>query len=257
MAEGSGVLRSLLRLVMPQYCRECGQRLMTDENPFFCPACWSRPQRIRPPYCTVCGKPHGTMVGYGMPTNFPCAECRAKRRHEVRRVYAAAAYEGAVAATVKILKHERKIHAAPLLAQLVQEFVAREMIDRPPYDVLVPVPIHYVRQRERGFNHSTVLAHLIQPCFAPAAVSEECLARVRPTRPQQSLPAAERPANVRGAFQVPAGVDIHGKQVLLVDDVVTTGSTVSECAKALRRAGAAAVDVITPTVTLHVQDVLV
>jgi ComF family protein len=112
------------------------------------------------------------------------------------------------------------------------------------YDVIVPVPLHPERLRWRGFNQSLILSRAIGSA-QHVAVDPFLLERIRPTVPQPQLNESERRANVRGAFAVSAPQRLDGKQVLLVDDVYTSGATVEECAKALRRGGAAVVDVFT------------
>ncbi len=106
---------------------------------------------------------------------------------------------------------------------------------------LVPVPLGRPRQRERGFNQAALLAERLAPALG-VAVRPRWLARVRDTQPQSDLGAAERHANVRGAFA--ARAEVAGHHVVVVDDVLTTGATVAECARALRAAGAARVGVV-------------
>ncbi len=126
------------------------------------------------------------------------------------------------------------------LGELMLEF-AREEMELSIYDCLAPVPLHPVRQRDRGFNQSLLLAEYLSAAHANLPV-DQSLRRIRPTRAQSSLKSEERAANVRGAFAVVEG-SVEGKTILLIDDVITTSGTVSECARALRRAGAAEVDV--------------
>jgi ComF family protein len=112
------------------------------------------------------------------------------------------------------------------------------------YDAIVPVPLHKIRLRHRGFNQARLLAREILPAFLNATL-DESLQRIRPTRVQSRLlNEKERAANVVGAFAVPHEQSFDKKTVLLIDDVVTTGETVAECATALRRAGAQRVDIL-------------
>jgi ComF family protein len=234
-------LRTLKGLIFPIFCKECGVRLHTEENGFFCPACWERSPRIERPFCTGCGRPHQQMVGLGARGNFPCAQCRAKPNRHIRRTFAPAIYDGAVAEAIKLLKFGGRERLAGPLSEMLVEFAQAEM-EPEAYDLLVPVPLHKVRQRARGFNQSKLLAEQILPIF-PTAVIDESLKRIRPTRTQSKLQGTDRHSNVRGAFAV-FGDTCKGKTILLVDDVVTTTGTVTECARALRRAGAGAVDVL-------------
>lgn len=235
-------------LLFPQFCRQCGSRLLTEENGYFCPACWEASPRITRPFCTCCGRPHQSMVGLGARANFPCADCRARPPRHVGRIYGAAVYDGPLGEAVRLLKFQGKRRLAGPIGEVMAGFAEQEM-DIAGYDLLVPVPLHTVRARARGFNQSALLAAEIAPRFAGARISE-ALHRIRPTRTQSKLHGEEeRRANVRGAFAA-LGEGFHGKRVLLIDDVVTTAVTVSECAAALRRAGAQEVDVFAATLAV-------
>ena len=238
---------SVKNLLLPIHCKACDQRLLTEENGFFCPQCWESSPLIERPFCSRCGRPHQSMVGYGARSNFPCADCRARPSRYIRRIYGAAVYDGAVEMGIKLLKFSDKERLAGPLAELLTAFAEREM-DAEAYALLIPVPLHRVRERSRGFNQSRLLAERVLPAF-PRARLDESLRRIRPTRVQTRATGKERRANVRGAFAV-LGDACKGKTVLLVDDVVTTGSTVSECAAALHRAGAANVDVLAVALTV-------
>ncbi len=240
---GSAWSVALKNVFLPVFCRECGCALLTEENGFFCPACWARPERIERPFCCVCGRPHRERVGFGMAVDFRCMDCRAARTEPYRRVWAACDYDGAIAEAIKRLKFNARPRLAGPLAEEIVAYAEREM-DVGAYDALVPVPLHRVRRRARGFNQSELLAARVLPSF-PRARLDTSLRRIRPTRTQSGLTSdAARRENVKGAFAVDSGRSFAGETVLLLDDVVTTGGTVAECAKALRRAGAKTVDVI-------------
>lgn len=230
-----------LDLVYPQFCKACGERLFDLENGFFCPSCWEAAGRIAPPYCTCCGKPHGNLIGFVIPENYPCADCREKPNPHLTVIRAAAVYEGAIEQAVKILKFRGRVRAARPLGELMRDFAVQQL-DCDAYARVVPVPLHRVRQRERGFNQSVLLAREIMPAF-PGATLDEQLKRIRPTLTQSKLRGDVRHSNVRGAFAY-LGQDLAGARVLLIDDVVTTAGTVTECARILKKAGAARVDVL-------------
>jgi len=233
---------TLKNLLLPIFCKACGMRLLDEENGFFCPTCWEASPRIERPCCSRCGRPHEQMVGYGARANFPCSACRDRPNRHIGRVFGAARYEGAVEQAIKLLKFHDKPRLVRPLGELLTSFAEEEM-DGAAYDLLVPVPLHRVRLRARGFNQSALLAAAVLPFF-PQATLDESLRRIRPTRTQSKLQGSARRGNVRGAFAV-LGDTVKGKRVLLVDDVVTTMGTVTECAAALRRAGARSVDVLT------------
>lgn len=241
--DGSGWSLTLKNVFLPIFCRECGCALLTEENGFFCPACWTRPERIERPFCSLCGRPHRERIGFATAGDFPCADCRGKRPAPYRRVWAACDYSGAIAEAVKLLKFQGKPRLAAPLAEEISRYAEREM-DVEAYDAIVPVPLHRVRQRSRGFNQAELIAAQVAPVFMQARL-DTSLRRIRPTRTQSRITnPAERRENVRGAFAVEMDRSFKGERVLLLDDVVTTGGTVAECARALLRAGAKTVDVI-------------
>jgi ComF family protein len=240
-AHARGAWLLALEVVFPQFCKGCGERLFDLENGFFCPGCWEAPARVAAPYCTECGKPHAGMIGFGMPQNYPCAACREKPNKHIGAIRGAVEYGGAIETAIKLLKFHGKIRLAPPLAGLMRAFAVANL-DTASYTHLVPVPLHRVRERERGFNQSALLAREALPAF-PRAVYDEQLQRIRPTLTQSRLRGAARHGNVRGAFAY-VGPSIKGARVLLVDDVVTTAGTVTECARILKIAGAESVDVL-------------
>ena len=228
-------------LLFPQFCHACEARLLTEENGYFCPGCWALIQRIDRPYCDRCGRPHPQMAGLGARDNYPCANCREKPDRFIRRIYGAVLYADTVEQAIKLMKFHGKQRLARVFGEEMRNFAEAEMPCE-SYDYVVPVPLHRVRHRERGFNQSQLLAAAVGPSF-PHAQPDESLWRIRPTKVQSRLSARERRANVRGAFAV-RGEHLKNRRILLIDDVVTTAGTVSECARALRRAGAAEVDVL-------------
>ncbi|HPO17451.1 MAG TPA: ComF family protein [Candidatus Hydrogenedentes bacterium] len=238
---------ALKNLVFPIFCKICGERLLTDENGFFCPRCWESSPRIERPFCPLCGRPHAGLVGIGSQSNFPCADCRARPHPHIRRVYGAAEFDGAVALGIKLFKFYGRERMVKPLTDLLKDYIRREM-DPEAYDVLVPVPLHRVRERSRGYNQSRLLAQGVLGEFSGASL-DESLRRIRPTRTQSLLTGPVREANIRGAFAV-MGYSLTGKGVLLVDDVVTTGGTVQECARVLHRAGVKWVDVLAVALTV-------
>lgn len=236
-----GAWHFLLELVYPQYCKVCDERLFDLENGFYCATCWEHVERILPPHCTLCGKPHTHMVGFVINDNFPCADCRDKPNPHLTEIRAAAVYEGAVEDAVKLLKFHGRVRVARPLGALMAGFATTYMTTD-SYTRIMPVPLHKVRERERGFNQSDLLAREILPAF-PNATLDTNLQRIRPTLTQSRLKGDVRHSNVRGAFAY-IGDDLRGARVLLIDDVVTTAGTVTECARVLKKAGASRIDVL-------------
>lgn len=188
------------------------------------------------------------MVGLGNRRNFPCSDCRERPPDPIGRIYGTALYDGVIADAIQALKFEDKYRLAGPLGESMAQFAALWM-DTEAYDLLVPVPLHRVRQRERGYNQSALLAQACQWAFPRAAQCED-LKRIRPTRTQSKLAGERRADNVRGAFAA-MGERFEGQRILLIDDVVTSGGTVIECARALMRAQARSVDVLAVALVEH------
>jgi ComF family protein len=236
-------VQTLKNIFLPEFCLQCGVRLLTEENGFFCPTCWEFSPRIERPFCIQCGQPHQGRVGFGETRNFPCDPCRQNKPPAYTRIYSPARFDGPVAEAIRLFKFNGKPRLARPLGENMVTFAHQEM-ECETYDAIVPVPLHKIRLRHRGFNQAHLLASEILPAF-PNATLDESLQRIRPTRVQSRLlNEQERAANVVGAFAVPREQSFDAKTILLIDDVVTTGETVAECATALRRAGARRVDIL-------------
>jgi ComF family protein len=149
-------------------------------------------------------------------------------------LYALGAYDGALRSGILNLKFRNCEAAARTLGRLLGR-----KLPRMPW-VVVPVPLHAFRLRERGYNQAEAIAEgVVEGCTAPGSDLQQALVRVRSTDAQSSLPLRRRHANVRGAFAVSGDVRLDpARPVLLVDDVVTTGSTIAACSRVLRAAGA-------------------
>ncbi len=223
------LLRGLLDLLFPPACAVCRE---AGHYPL-CPRCRSAFRLIRPPVCQRCGRPLR-----GPPDLiFTCVPCR-RRRTSFVCARAAGIYDGALREAVHALKFGGCRAMARPLGEMVAEVVASDA--RMRADVVVPVPLHRRRLRERGFNQAELLAdEVARRLGLPSRPG--ALERVRETPAQVGLGKEDRRVNVRGAFVARDGV--AGARVLLVDDVLSTGSTAVECARALRTAGAAAVTV--------------
>ncbi len=189
------------------------------------------------PLCHVCGIP---FVGIG--DDHLCGAClKNPPSFDVAR--AGFLYEGHCRELIHAFKYQNKIHLRRPLALLVLESLSEFIVSHRP-DLVLPVPLHKRRLRRRGFNQAVLLGELLAREFH-LPFERRALQRVRWTEPQISLSADERRENVKGAFSVTDCVVVAGKRVMIVDDVLTTGSTVEECSRMLKRAGATEVMVVT------------
>jgi ComF family protein len=216
------LLAWLLDLIFPPRCASCD-----EPGAYLCAACLARIDWISPPLCPHCGEP--------TPAGAPCPRAR---RHLplLDGLRSAAWHTGPLRVAVHRYKYRgQRVLAGPLAGILLRAW-RREP---PPADLLVPVPLHAQRLRERGFNQSALLArHVSHEIGIP--MDAHALRRVRHTAPQVELSGPERLANVEGAF-VYAGASLSGRAVCLVDDICTTGATLQACASVLREAGARSV----------------
>jgi competence protein ComFC len=194
--------------------------------------------RVEAPFCDLCGDPVAGTVDH----DFTCYSCSAEKpAFDAAR--SATRYDGVVGEALRQLKYEQALWLAPDLAGLLQNCLQAEYPDL-SFDLIVPVPLHHVRRRHRGYNQSAVLARALGRKIG-CADQPRVLRRIRPTTSQTNLTAKERLSNVGAAFQSGTEKRLAGRKVLLVDDVMTTGATVNACAKTLKRGGAATVHVIT------------
>ncbi len=221
----SKLARSALDFVFPIHCAGCGR-----EGGVICKQCANGLERLEPPYCRVCSAPGVSGL---------CHWCRQDPRvfDSLRSPFR---FEGAVRDAIHRLKYKGERASAALLAGFMAEYLERNPV---PADALVPAPLHPRRLRSRGYNQSALLALEIGKRLS-LPVREDLLVRIRNPRPQvETQSQQERRENVAGNFECRA--DATGLAPLLIDDVATTGSTLSECALVLKAAGAASVHAMT------------
>jgi ComF family protein len=228
--------RGLLDLVLPPRCLACGGQVADPEG--LCSSCWSKLDFIARPFCAMCGLP----FEHDAQPDAICGICLAKKpRYD--RARAVFRYADDSRGMILSFKHADRTDAALAFAAWMAR-AGKELLGEA--DVIAPVPLHYRRLVWRRYNQAALLAlRLGELTQKPVAV--DLLKRPRATASQQGLNARERKSNVAGAISAnPARLaTIRNKRVLLIDDVLTTGATVGACARALRKAGAAGVDVLT------------
>jgi len=229
----------LLALCFPDTCVACGEPLARRRDYGVCGACWRRVAdlELEPPWCPSCGIPSSASSGAGE-VCIPCLlepPCYSGAR-------AVGYYAGELRALIRALKFDQRRDLRYLLAPRLAAACLSEW--RPgDLDAVVPVPLHPTRQRERGFNQAALLARTLAP-YLGLPCAEHVLRRAQHTRPQVGLSLADRLRNVRGAFRASGRGALRGLRILLVDDVMTTGATVSSAAAALLEGGALRVSVV-------------
>ena len=227
----------MLDLLYPRNCIQCGASA-PEALLHLCWDCLSDTPKIEAPFCVCCGDP----VAGDIQHDYTCFACsRETPAFEFAR--SAVRYEGAVGAALRDLKYSQAVWLARDLAELLLACVRAEYPGE-KFDWVSAVPLHPARRRARGFNQSGLLAAALAHQME-LPYKEKAARRIRPTTTQTGLTAPQRAANVSGAFRAGLFTRLKGKQILLVDDVMTTGATVNACAKALKKGGAESVHVVT------------
>ncbi|MGQ9369125.1 ComF family protein [Azospirillum sp. ST 5-10] len=239
MAAPRGLARlaeAALDALLPPRCLCCGE--IVDRQGGLCPTCWAGLTFIAPPLCACCGLP----FAFAVPGEALCGACVAAPP-AFARARSVLVYDDASRPLVLGFKHGDRTHAARAFGAWLARAGAELLAEA---DLLVPVPLHRWRLFARRYNQAALLAQAVaRVSGVPAA--PDLLVRRRRTRSQGGLDREGRARNVAGAFALrPGRADrVAGRSVVLVDDVLTTGATVGECAKALTRAGAARIAVLT------------
>ena len=233
------IIRRLSHLVLPVHCASCGDALWGSPIPFFCDRCWSTIRSISGPICPRCGLPFPSPIALRHSPSHCCVDCRA-RPPAFSQAWTLYPYQSPLKEAIGLFKYQGKVSLVKSCVHLMIDALP----SLPPIDLIMSVPLHSTRLRKREYNQSLLLAHgLSKHLVIP--LNFTALIRIRPTISQTSLRRKNRLKNLRRSFAVRSPSTIMDKTILLVDDVFTTGTTVNECAKVLRKAGSGNVLVLT------------
>ena len=233
--------RAVVDGVLPPRCLACGETVGAPDA--LCGRCWGAITFFTPPWCAACGTPFPHPMG----EDALCGACASDRR-SWDRARAVLRYDKHSRHLVLGLKHGDRTHVVGAFGRWMHRAGGEVLADA---DLLVPVPLHWTRLLQRRYNHAALLAQAIRAAGGPQ-VAADWLIRRRRTPAQGHLGPAARERNVRGAFAIQRRRSFAGKRVVVIDDVMTTGATVEECARVLKRAGAASVSVLTLARALRV-----
>jgi len=238
-----GMVDELLDLVAPSRCAGCGAICREP----FCPDCADAVEYLDGPYCPVCGAPYPPSAG-GWPV---CAQCRRHSRLRLDGARAVGLHTGPLRQAVIGLKFKGHQDLVEPLGQILARRFKSEpaRTGRLPFDnvdAIVPVVLHPLRRKWRGFDQAVLLARQVS-ALCHKRLWDDVLERVKNTAPQVDLDLNRRADNVKGAFEARKAWKLKDSSVLMIDDVVTTGATLREAAKALKRAGAVGVYALTVT----------
>lgn len=213
-------------LLYPPLCAVCEAPLPSGE--YLCDSCSAKAPRLTPPFCVRCSEAFPGAID----SEFECANCANRTLHFTAAV-AAYRSRGIVRSLLHQFKYGHQRHLKYPLAKWLTETLDDPRLRGRTFDIIVPVPLHPTRERERGFNQARLLAELLSR-HAGIRLAEP-LQRIRYTTTQTAYDRSERMQNLRDAFRLRDRACVQGLRVLLIDDVLTTGSTLSECARVLRK----------------------
>ncbi len=263
--------RAVVNALFPNKCQACGSFLLSDYeapwkniswrelreipmeelffrlmSPFLCRRCITGFIPLSPPFCPQCGRMFYSREG----ANHLCGECIQTKKY-YHAVRSAGVYDGPVMALIHAFKYSGRIQLAPAFGMLLYGTFLKEYGDR-RFDLVLPVPLHASKLRQRGFNQAALILRqwekLITETDAPMPpvdLKQQVLVRQKKTISQTGLGREERKINIKNAFRVIDASRVLNKRMLLIDDVLTTGATADECAKALMHAEAESVDILT------------
>lgn len=237
----ANIIKKAVDIVFPPRCFSC--HVLVAEHGALCGDCWSSVQFINTPLCYACGFPFDYDLGEGA----LCASCIAKRPsyHQGRSVMY---YDASSSHLITRFKYADKTHVAQSLARLMAK-AGQELLEKS--DFILPVPMHKFRLFKRRYNQAALLANALGQ-LSDIKVLHHALIRYKNTPPQASLTSKQRYSNVKGAFTFDKHFRnvIEGKNLLLVDDVTTTGATLEACSNVLLQSGAEQVNVLTVAKTV-------
>lgn len=234
------LISGFVDIVYPRRCLGCKNKLEASPvDGLICRDCWGNIKRNVPPFCHSCGR-HLEKANFSKNI---CAHCIKKNLH-FDRAFSPCVYTGVIKELIHEFKYKGKDYLGFPLSKLMIEFIREYNLPMDCLDFIVPIPLHKTRLREREFNQAEVLSKYISEEFKGKLLADALL-RHRLTKTQTDLETDERLLNVKDSFLVNRLEDVKGKNLLIVDDVLTTGATASCAAQTLKRAGANIVFVLT------------
>lgn len=227
---------TLVELFYPAHCVVCARAQSTGR--MLCDSCQATTEQIKPPFCETCSRPYSGAISQ----KFVCPNCE-DRHFAFRCAVSRYRASGIVREIIHRMKYGGQFHLRRILADWLWEAFNDPRIRDDPYDAIVPIPLHPARLRERRFNQAHAIGEIVAKRAAVSLLP--CLQRRRYTETQTRFDRRDRMRNLRNAFAVRNSTAVTGKRLLLVDDVLTTGSTLHECAFVLLAAGADSVRAVT------------
>ena len=224
------MFNNLLNILFPESCPMCDKPSSEHKTAPFCSECWQTIVPYKGPGCRICSKPLASDA------STVCGECM-KDEPAFSSVMIFGLYRGALRKAINLLKYHNVKRLSKPLADILLN------INTPAIDGILPVPLHRKRLRHREFNQSALLARYVAHNLGVPLIID-CLIKMTDTLPQVGLTSKERKENISNAFGIQDNTLVKGKNIMLIDDVITTGATVRECSKILKKAGAHDIHVV-------------
>ena len=225
LKKAGSILKAVVDIILPPVCYICRRSCSSKYG--LCDLCLERIHNVPSPYCLKCGK---RLLG----RESICSECNGKDIHYIEKGWSCCYYKDTVKECVHLFKYRRHLGLVDIFRDIMLDFIKKNDMAK-DIDLIVPVPMHPAKRRERTYNHAEIIArslskHLDMP------FNFKGLKKIKWTESQSELDRAKRLQNVKDTFLVVDKNAFFGKRVLLVDDVYTTGATINECAKAVQNA---------------------
>lgn len=234
------LIRGLADIIYPRACIICKEPISkVSVDKLVCIKCWGSIKKNTPPFCHCCGR---QIKIPGFAKNI-CATCLKQKLH-FDRAFSPFVYTGVIKELIHEFKYNNKQYLGPILSKPMVNFINEYRLPLDFIDFIIPMPLYKTKLREREFNQAQVLSNYIAQEFNKL-VLPTVLKRHRNTKTQTGLETTERFLNVKDSFSTQKDICLKGKNLLLIDDVLTTGATCSEATVALKKAGAQIVFVLT------------
>lgn len=235
-----GVIESVVNIIYPLICLGCKRPNYNKENNIYlCNHCYLGIKRHNPPFCLKCGR---ALSGIETIPGGVCYSC-INRQYYFNQAWSVCSYEGLIKELIHNFKYNQKIQYKVIFEKLFDEFLKTFKVLE-TIDLIIPIPLHPVRLREREYNQSQILASIIGKIIQKPTISE-ILERIRNTKPQIHLDEQTRIKNMQGCFRVKNATPLKSNHILLIDDVLTTGATLSEAAKVIKEFAPYKISVLT------------
>ena len=243
-------VHALLDLFYPRSCLHCNRNLYDSHELYICADCKKQIPYVSDTHCIRCGAAMGPYITSTKKEG--CTACKGKYLH-FDTLTSIVYYDGVIKTLIHKFKYARQKFLFSLLNDII---IAQKKLNEivPNIDIIVPVPLHWLKKLHRGFNQSELLSLGIQRYFSKP-VSKNNLCRIKNTASQTKLSKSQRQVNIHNAFSVKYPQVFEGKRVLLVDDVLTTGVTASECSKKLKQSGAESVHLLVLAIAEHHKEI--